>query len=154
LLIRWPGVISPGSKCDEMVQNLDLAPTLLEAAQIPVPSDMQGESLLPLFRGQTDAWKRDAVYYHYYEYPAVHMVKRHYGIVTREYKLVHFYYDVDEWELYDRIKDSLELKNVYNDPAYAGVVKKLKEQLKQLRAKYGDSEQLDSLFIVKYQQEK
>ena len=65
-----------------MVQNLDFAQTLLDAAQIPVPSDMQGESLMPLLEGKDDAWHREAVYYHYYEYPSVHMVKRHYGIVT------------------------------------------------------------------------
>lgn len=65
---------------------------------------MQGESLVPLLKGNDTAWTRDAVYYHYYEYPAVHMVKRHYGAVTKEYKLVHFYDDVDEWELYDRKK--------------------------------------------------
>ena len=95
LLVRWPGVIKPGSRSDQMVKNLDFAKTMLEAAGISAPSDMQGESLLPLFRGEEQAWDREAVYYHYYEYPAVHMVKRHYGIVTREYKLAHFYYDVD-----------------------------------------------------------
>ncbi len=105
LLIRWPNVITPGITNDEMVQNLDFAQTFLEAAQIEAPDDMQGESLIPLLKGDIDQWSRDAVYYHYYEYPAVHMVKRHYGIVTKEYKLAHFYYDVDEWELYDRLND-------------------------------------------------
>ncbi|HAF77774.1 MAG TPA: sulfatase, partial [Maribacter sp.] len=105
LLVRWPYKITPGSKENEMVQNLDFAPTLLEAANIPVPTDMQGESLMPLLTGEKEKWDRDAVYYQYYEYPSVHMIKRHYGIVTKEYKLIHFYYDVDEWELYDRLND-------------------------------------------------
>ena len=87
------------------------------------------------------------MYYHYYEYPAVHMVKRHYGIVTREYKLVHFYYDVDEWELYDRKNDPLELKNVYHDPDYAGVVEDLTEKLVALRIEYKDSEELDNKYL-------
>ena len=152
LIVRWPGVVPAGIKNDQMVQNLDFAPTLLEAAGLEVPSDMQGESLLPLLRGEGDAWDREAVYYHYYEYPAVHMVKRHYGIVTREYKLAHFYYDVDEWELYDRLKDPGEMKNVYDDPAYAEVVAKLKEDLAALRVKYQDSEELDRKYIEQYNQ--
>jgi arylsulfatase A-like enzyme len=111
---------------------------------------MQGESLLPLFRGEEEKWLRDAVYYHYYEYPAVHMVKRHYGIVTQEYKLVHFYYDVDEWELYDRKKDPQEMLNVYNDPDYADVVAELTEKLAELRIQYKDSEELDKKYLELY----
>jgi arylsulfatase A-like enzyme len=151
LLVRWPGVITPGTVNTQMVQNLDFAQTLLDAAGIPAPSDMQGESLVPLFKGEIENF-RDAVYYHYYEYPAVHMVKRHYGIVTEEYKLMHFYYDVDEWELYDRQKDPGEMKNVYNDPAYADVVAKLHRQLDDLRVKYKDSPELDQKYIDLYTQ--
>ena len=114
-------------------------------------TDMQGESILPLFQGDTKNF-RDAVYYHYYEYPAVHMVKRHYGIVTEDYKLAHFYYDVDEWELYDRKKDLNEMNNVYNDPAYADIVAQLKESLQELRVKYKDSPELDQMYIDKYKE--
>ena len=149
LLVKWPKKIKPGSVNTQMVQNLDFAQTMLEAARIEAPADMQGESLLPLFRGETENF-RDAVYYHYYEYPAIHMVKRHYGIITEEYKLAHFYYDVDEWELYDRKKDLHEMNNVYNDPAYAEVVKDLKERLAKLRVKYKDSEELDNMYIQKH----
>ena len=147
LMIRWPNEIKPGITNDEMVQNLDFAQTFLEAAQIKVPDDMQGESLIPLLKGDIAQWNREAVYYHYYEYPAVHMVKRHYGIVTKEYKLVHFYYDVDEWELYDRKKDPQEMKNVYNDPLYASIVEELKISLAELRLKYKDSKELDQKYI-------
>ena len=150
LLIQWPGHIAPGSTNDEMVQNLDFAQTLLEVADIKAPGDMQGESLLPLLKGEA-TWTREAVYYHYYEYPAVHMVKRHYGIVSKTYKLVHFYYDVDEWELYDRLKDPSELHNIYDDPAYASIVTQLKLELKEMRIKYQDSEELDQKFIEIYQ---
>lgn len=150
LLVRWPDVTEPGTVNDEMVQNLDFAPTLLDIAGIQIPEDMQGLSLVPLLKGDTALWNRDAVYYHYYEYPAVHMVKRHYGIVTKEYKLVHFYYDIDEWELYDRLNDPNEMMNVYNDPSYADVIKELKIKLAELRTQYQDSEALDRHYIETY----
>ncbi|ANW95355.1 sulfatase [Wenyingzhuangia fucanilytica] len=150
LLIRWPNVIKPGTTSTEMVQNLDFAQTILEAAHIEAPDDMQGESLVPLLLGNNEEWTRDAVYYHYYEYPGIHMVKRHYAIITQEYKLAHFYYDVDEWELYDRKNDPNEMKNVIDDPAYADVVVKLKKQLADLREQYGDSSQLDQEILRKY----
>ena len=149
LLVKWPGVIKAGTKNSQMVQNLDFAQTFLEAAGIKSPSDMQGESLIPIFKGQGKNF-RDAAYYHYYEYPSVHMVKRHYGIVTKKYKLVHFYYDIDEWELYDRVNDKSEMKNVYNDPKYTKVKAELHKKLAALRVKYKDSEALDKMFIAKY----
>jgi len=150
LLIRWPNEIKPGTTNDEMVQNLDFAQTFLDAAGISAPHDMQGESLVPLMKGDTASWSREAVYYHYYEYPSVHMVKRHYAIVTKEFKLVHFYYDVDEWELYDRMKDPQEMNNVYHDPAYSEIVKELHIKLDELRIKYKDSPELDQKYIDIY----
>ncbi|MEH6778871.1 sulfatase [Maribacter arcticus] len=150
LLVRWPNVVKPGSVENEMVQNLDFAQTMLEAVGIKPPNDMQGESLIPLLKGNKKDWTRDAVYYQYYEYPSVHMVKRHYGIVSKEFKLVHFYYDVDEWELYDRLNDPNEMNNVYKDPAYADTVKKLKKDLIALRIKYKDSPEQDQKYIDKY----
>jgi arylsulfatase A-like enzyme len=135
LMVRWPKSIKPGMKSDEMVQNLDFAPTLLEASGIDVPQDMQGESFLSLLTGKGE-WPRENVYYHYYEYPGEHAVKRHYGISSKDYKLIHFYYDVDEWELYDLKKDAEEMNNVYEDPAYSDVLKKMKSELEKLRRKY------------------
>jgi arylsulfatase A-like enzyme len=150
LLVAWPGKVAPGSKSTEMVQNLDYAQTFLDAAGISAPADMQGESLLPLLRGNAESWTRDAVYYHYYEYPAVHMVKRHYAIVTEEYKLVHYYYDTDEWELIDRVKDPQELRNVYQDPAYAPVVAELHRKLEELRKQYGDNAEISQGYLDAY----
>lgn len=147
LLIRWPNKIKPGITNEEMVQNLDFAQTFLEAAQIEIPDDMQGESLMPLLTSNEEEWTRDAVYYHYYEYPAEHQVMRHYGIVTTDYKLAHFYYDVDEWELYDRKKDPQEMNNVYADPAYFEVVTELKKKLDELRVQYKDSDELNQHYI-------
>ncbi len=152
LLVSWPGIIKQGSKSDEMVQNLDFAQTFLEAAGITPPEDMQGESLIPLLKGNSESWDREAVYYHYYEYPGAHMVKRHYGIVTIDYKMAHFYDDIDEWELYDRKKDTLELTNVYSDPNYSEIVKKLHKELDELRVKYGDSDELNQKYIDLYKE--
>ncbi len=152
LLIRWPNVITPNTTEDELVQNLDFAQTFLQAAGVEAPSDMQGESLLPIFKGNKSAWTRDAVYYHYYEYPAEHAVKRHYGIATKKYKLMHFYYDVDQWELYDLEKDVNETNNVYNEPDYQQIVEEMKLKLHETREKYKDSDSLSNQYIELYKE--
>ena len=139
LLVRYPKEIKAGSVNKVLVQNLDFAPTFLDFAGVEAPADMQGESLRQILRGKTPRQWRKSIYYHYYEYPAVHSVKRHYGVRTQRYKLIHFYDDIDEWELYDIKKDPDELKNLYNDPAYAKIVEQLKTELKRLREKYKDN---------------
>jgi len=139
LLARYPREIKPGSVSDAIVLNLDFAATFLDYAGVPVPDDIQGESMRAVLRGKTPGNWRKSMYYHYYEYPAVHSVKRHYGVRTQRYKLIHFYHDIDEWELYDLKKDPREMKNVYNDPAYADIVQELTAELKQLRQKYKDT---------------
>jgi arylsulfatase A-like enzyme len=150
LLVSWPGKIAAGSQCDELVQNLDFAQTLLDAAGLEAPTDMQGESLLPLLTGKVKQLKRKALYYHYYEYPAVHMVNRHYAIITNEYKLIHYYFPTDEWELLDRKKDPHELKNVYNAPEYAGIRKKLHKDLEALRVMYKDNTQISTQYLDRF----
>lgn len=147
LLVSWPGKIKPGSTSDEMVQNLDFAQTFLEVAEVEQPSDMQGESLVPILTGKMEGWNREAVYYHYYEYPAEHMVNRHYAIVTKEYKLIHYYFDLDYWELIDRKKDPKELTNVYDHPDYAEIKEKLHKELEEIRTKYKDSDALNQEYI-------
>ncbi|MDN3205607.1 sulfatase family protein [Algoriphagus sediminis] len=147
LLVAWPGKTQPGTTSDALVQNLDFAQTFLDAAGIPQPENMQGESMVPLLTGNEEAWDREEVYYHYYEYPAEHMVNRHYAIITKEYKLIHYYFVEDEWELIDRINDPLELKNVYDDPAYAEVRADLHKRLDALREKYKDSPELSQRYI-------
>lgn len=150
LLIKWPNKIKPGITEDKMVQNLDFAQTFLEAAGVTAPENMQGESLIPLLTGDNKNWNREAVYYHYYEYPGEHNVKRHYGIATKDYKLIHFYHDIDEWELYDLKKDPQEMYNAYNDPNYADVVIKMETKLKEVRKKYKDSDSLNNYYIQSY----
>ncbi len=149
LLIRWPQRVRPRAVSDAMVLNLDFAATFLDAAGAAVPDDIQGESFVPILRGRRPANWRKAMYYHYYEYPAVHQVKRHYGIRTERYKLIHFYYDIDAWELYDLRNDPHEWNNLYDDPKYARLVKRLKAELAELRSRYGDSDELTRSFLPK-----
>jgi arylsulfatase A-like enzyme len=149
LIIRYPKEIKPGSINDNLVMNLDFAPTFLDYAGIPKPGDMQGESFRTLVSGKTNQW-RDAVYYHYYEFPAEHMVKRHYGIRTDQYKLIHFYYDIDEWELYDLKADPQEMTNVYGKPEYAAIQAQLHQKLDELRKKYGDSDELSQKYLKSF----
>ncbi|QDU64434.1 Arylsulfatase [Planctomycetes bacterium Pan216] len=132
LLVRWPGVVKAGSVNTDIVSNLDFAETFLDIAGVKVPKDMQGRSLLPLLEGKTPEDWRKSFYYHYYEYPAVHSVHRHYGVVTDRYKLIYFY-QIGEWELYDLEKDPNELRNVYGEKEYESVVANLKKELTRLR---------------------
>lgn len=136
LLARWPGVIQPGTEITQMVQNLDCAETFLDIADVPVPDQMQGLSMLPLMQGKTpDTW-RDSIYYHYYEgEDKVHKVYKHYGVRTERYKLAYFY-TLDEWEFYDLEKDPQEMRNEYANPDYAEQVQTLKEELARLRKYY------------------
>jgi uncharacterized sulfatase len=140
LLVRYPKEIKPGSVNDDIVLNLDFGPTFLDLAGVAKPEDMQGRSIRRLMRRKTPKDWRTSMYYHYYEYPAVHSVKRHYGVRTHRYKLIHFYHDIDEWELYDLRKDPREMKNVLDDPAYADTVKKLKAELQRLRNELKDTD--------------
>ncbi|WP_114752549.1 sulfatase family protein [Pleomorphovibrio marinus] len=149
LMVRYPKEIEQGTVIDALVQNLDFAPTFLDYAGVNIPGDMQGESFRQLMNGEREDWK-DAVYYTYYEYPSVHMVKRHYGVATDRYKLMHFYYDIDEWELYDLQEDPQELKNVYEDPAYEDIKHELHDRLEELRTQYGDSDELNQEFIDRH----
>ena len=149
LLVRYPKEIKPGTEIDKLVQNLDFAPTFLDYAGIDAPQEMQGESFRKLVSGESGEW-RDAVYYTYYEYPSVHMVKRHYGVATDRYKLIHFYYDFDEWEMYDLKEDPSEMNNIYDDPEYAEVRAMMHERLVELREKYGDSDANDKKYLDAY----
>ena len=149
LMIKYPREIKPGTVINQMVQNLDFGPTFLDYCGVETPSDMQGESFRKIMSGESSEW-RDAIYYTYYEYPSIHMVKRHYGVRTDRYKLIHFYYDVDEWELYDLESDPHEMKNVYSDPAYADVQQMMHKRLDEMREKYGDTDANDQRYLDAY----
>jgi arylsulfatase A-like enzyme len=149
ILMRYPKEIKSGTQINQLIQNLDFAPTFLDYAGANIPEDIQGESFRKIVSGETSEW-RDAIYYTYYEYPSVHMVKRHYGVRTDRYKLMHFYYDIDEWEMYDLQEDPSEMRNVYDDQAYASVRENMHERLVEMRTKYGDSDELDQMHITKF----
>lgn len=140
LVVRYPKAIKAGSITSALSMNVDFAPTFLDIAGVEVPADMQGESLLPVLsnEGNTPENRRKAVYYHYFEYPAEHSVKRHYGIRTNRYKLIHFYNDIDEWEMYDLQTDSKEMNNLYGQPEYMDIQKELESILAQNRELYKD----------------
>jgi arylsulfatase A-like enzyme len=134
LMVRWPGVTRPGTSNAALVSVLDFPETFLEAAGVPVPADMQGRSLKPLLQGRTPSDWRTSFYYHYYEYPGPHSVRKHYGVVTDRYKLFYFYEpEMNYWTLIDRERDPHELKNVYDEPGYAGTRRQLHAELQRLR---------------------
>lgn len=137
LMIQYPKEITAGIEIDALTQNLDFAPTFLDYAGAEIPEEMQGKSLRGLLNGQGNNINfRNAIYYHYYDFPAFHMVKRHYGIRTHRYKLMHFYDDIDQWEMYDLQVDPKEISNLYNDPDYAAIQKELHESLTSLQKQY------------------
>lgn len=135
-LIRWPGVVTPGTRSQTLIQNIDYAPTFLEMAGLKVPADIQGRSLLPVLKNNGAAppdW-RQAIYYRYTG-EAVHRVAAHDGVRTANHKL--FYLPATkEWQLFDLQKDPMEMRSVHDDPAYAGRMAELKEIYQQLRARY------------------
>ena len=147
LVMRLPKGYERRGDIHEMVQNIDYAPTFLDLAGAPIPADIQGVSLAPLLKGKAATkedkaaiknW-RDAIYYHYYEFPAEHDVRRHYGIRTDRYKLIHFYgQDVNNWELFDLKKDPHELHNLYGQPGFEQLQRQLHRRLELLQIQYDD----------------
>lgn len=136
LLVRLPG--GRRGDVEQMVQNIDYGPTILDLAGVPVPADMHGVSFLPLLRGEQPTDWRKSLYYHFYEYPAEHAVRRHYGVRTERHKLIHFYDDIDCWELYDLQEDPSEMHNIYGQPGTETITASLKDELLKLQVQYND----------------
>ncbi|MXV92974.1 MAG: sulfatase [Chloroflexi bacterium] len=149
-IMRYPRGIAPGTVNDDMLLNVDFAPTYLELAGLPPQAAMQGRSFAPLLRGEAVSDWRESMYYRYWMHRAHHNVYAHYGIRTRRHKLIYYYADpletagslpgtfTPEWELFDLEADPYELKNIVNDPANAELVAALKAELHQLQAAVGD----------------
>ena len=140
LLVRMPDCCRTalrGKDIDGMVQNIDHAPSFLELAGADIPEDIQGESYLNLLYGNNRGWRK-SLYYHYYEYPAEHCVRRHYGVRTERYSLMHFYDDIDEWELFDLRNDPEEMNNIYGKPGTEKIIRKLRKELARLQTIYED----------------
>ena len=140
-LVRWPAAITPGTRSDAIALNVDFAPTLLDAAGVAVPADMQGRSLMPVLRNQTPADWRTSMYYRYYHDPGDHNTRAHYGVRTRTHKLIYFW-KKDQWELFDLVNDPLEMHNLYGQPGQDQLTAAMKAELLRLKAAVGDTDQL------------
>ncbi len=135
LVMRYPGEIEPGMVISELTQNIDFAPTFLDYSGIDIPDYMHGRSFRKLLEGEAvDDW-RNSLYYHFYEYPGFHSVRRHYGVKTARYKLIHFYRE-DIWELFDLEKDPLEVNNIYGEEGTETITEELKQELSRLQEKF------------------
>ncbi|HXH99630.1 MAG TPA: sulfatase [Sphingobacteriaceae bacterium] len=139
LIIKWPGVIKPGTTSNEMVQNIDFAPTLLDAASLKTPQWMHGKSIKPLLLNAKAKIARPYLYYHFYEYNADHTVLPHVGIRGNRYKLIYFY-SVNEWELYDLKNDPREQTNLAHSTRYVTILSRMKHELIKIRKEYDDRE--------------
>jgi arylsulfatase A-like enzyme len=137
LLVRYPKLVKAGSLNDRMVLNIDIAPTALDLAGVAVPKTMHGRSLVPLLKGDKADWRKDWLY-EYYEFPGPHSVRKHRGVRTERYKLMHYYEAPEEFELYDLQKDPQELTNLYGKAEHAELVKQLKQRIADLRKETGD----------------
>jgi arylsulfatase A-like enzyme len=137
LLVRYPRRFKPGTVRTEMVLHIDVAPTMLELAGVVIPADMQGKSFVPLCLGQSVPW-RDAFLYEYYEFPQPHHVRPNRGVRTERWKLIHYFEEPQEWELYDLANDPKETTNLYGREEYAQTVQMLKDRLTALRRETGD----------------
>ena len=141
MMLRLPGRVKPGAISDEMVLNLDVAPTLLDIAGLPAPALMQGKSMVPLAEGMANVpWRKDWLY-EYYEYPGFENVRPCRGVRTERYKLIHFFVEPEEFELYDLENDPDERDNLYGKPDYQQIIAHLKERLVELRAQTQDTYQ-------------
>jgi arylsulfatase A-like enzyme len=151
LIVKYPGHVEPGSVNEDLVANIDYAPTLVELAGLPVPEEMQGESITPLLKGHTpDTWRK-AVYYRYWQHLLHRDVTAHYGIRTKTHKLIYFYGQslgitdyppVDPcWELFDLVNDPSEMNNIYEDPSSQALVNELKAELLNLKEEFDDGDE-------------
>jgi len=136
-IVRYPDVIKAGTVINQMVSNVDFAPTLLDLTNVPVPKEMQGKSFENIIKNASAKF-RESVYYHYYEYPGEHSVMKHFGIRTERYKLIRFYGQDNFWELYDLKTDPQEMKNLYNNVKHRVIIADLKKKLQALATENKD----------------
>ena len=147
-LVRYPEVIKAGTANSDIITNIDFAPTILEAAGIPVPDEVQGRSFFSNLQGNTPEDWQQSMYYHYYEFPYWHHVQPHYGMRNQRYVLAHYYYNIDVWEFFDLEKDPHELVNGIDNPEYADMIDNMKEELHRLMVKYQDDKSLDEFRAI------
>ena len=164
-LVRYPNGIKPGQVTDEIATNVDFAETILDYAGIDIPADMQGRSLRPILEGNTPPDWPQAMYYRYWMHGAHFNIPGHYGVRSKDYKLIFFYgkglgyshsthYPTGDWqfegnkvvetkpywEMYDLKTDPNELNNVFDDPAYSDIQNELTAKLFELKKQYDDTD--------------
>ena len=144
-VIKYPGVIKPKSVNKDIITNIDFAPTILEMAGVETPTSVQGKSFFQNLKRKKNKDWRQSMYYHYYEYPFYHRVQPHYGIRNERYKLIHFYYDIDVWELYDLKNDPNELNNIISSKGHENLIRELKNELYDLKKSYGNNMSFDEM---------
>lgn len=138
MLVRYPKLAKAGATPDSMALNVDIAPTVLDLAGVKPPISMQGRSFAPLLAGETPAtWRKDWLYA-YYEYPDAHKVRPHRGVRTDRYKLIHYYMDPEEYELYDLASDPGERNNLHGKPESKALFDQLAGRLAELRRETGE----------------
>ncbi len=147
-MVKYPKIIKAGSVNEDIITNIDFAPTLLDLANLKTEQKMQGQSFKSILKGKTPANWQKGMYYHYYEFPYWHHVQPHYGIRTQKYTLAHFYYNIDVWELYDLEKDPQQMNNIIADPQYSNVILDLKSQLKELMKKSENNKSLADFRMI------
>jgi arylsulfatase A-like enzyme len=139
MMVRVPGRVKAGTTRDEMVLNLDMAPTLLDIAGVAPDTEMQGKSMMLLAEGRRGVeWRKDWLY-EYYEFPGFENVRPCRGVRTERYKFIHFFTEPQEFELYDLKTDPDEMNNLYGKPGYEETTAHLKERLAELRRETNDT---------------
>jgi len=147
-VIRYPLKIKEKTVVNDVISNIDIAPTILDLAGVKIPKEIQGNSFYQQLKGEINSDWRQSMYYHYYEYPFWHHVQPHYGIRTERYKLIHFYYDIDVWELYDLQEDPSELENLINSKKHSELIIKMKKELENLKIDCGNNLTLTELRAI------
>ncbi len=142
-VLRYPALVKQAFINEDIITNVDFAPTLLDLAKVKIPKEVQGKSFASNIKGATSPDWQQSMYYHYYEFPFWHHVQPHYGIRGKQYKLIHFYYNINQWEFYDLEKDPNEMNNIIDDPEYAEIISNMKTELQQRQIDYDDNKSLD-----------
>jgi arylsulfatase A-like enzyme len=140
MLAFCPDLIKPGTVVEQLVQNIDIAPTVLEAAGVRTPENMDGRSILPLLGGKGVRW-RDAVFFEYYWEANFPHTPTTFGVRTDRYKFIHYHGVWDTDELYDLKNDPDEIHNLIDKPEHEKLVEQLRTRM------YDWLEQTDGMTI-------
>ena len=144
-IVHYPQEVKAGTTNNDIITNADFAPTLLDLVNIPITESVQGHSFKQNLKGNTSVDWPKSFYYQYYEYPFWHNVQPHYGVRNQRYKLIHFYYNIDEWEFYDLEEDPAEMYNAINEPRYKTIIEQMKIDIVDHQDRLGVDKSLKSM---------